>query len=268
MDGLIYLYGLIPAEEVSNQQIPSINGFDGKSVIYTLPIGKVNAVVCDLEAELYSEVSIKEQINSDMEWLQEKAFHHHEIVMMLSKMFTVVPLKFCTLFKNQRSLANAVQTNESHLVDTFASIQGNEEWNLKIYCDDQLLKEQVSRSNPTIEARRVEISHISKGKQFFEKKKLDKLIESELEEEKNRISENIHVHLSGMALKGNVKRTWSNDVTGRKDEMTWNSVYLIPAANVENFLEQIQQYEKDMKGMGWQFDATGPWPAYHFSNFS
>ena len=61
---------------------------------------------------------------------------------------------------------------------------------------------------------------------------------------------------------------WSNDVTGRKDEITWISVYLIPAADVENFLEQIQQYEKGMKGMGWQFEATGPWPAYHFSNFS
>ncbi|MEI4769834.1 GvpL/GvpF family gas vesicle protein [Psychrobacillus sp. FJAT-51614] len=268
MDSLIYLYGLIPTDEGDKQQIPSINGFDGKSGIYTLPIGKVTAIVCGLDAERYSEESIKEQINNDMEWLQEKAFHHHETVMMLSKMYTVIPLKFCTLFKNQGSLENTVQTNEAHLVDTFASIYGKEEWNLKIYCDDQLLKEQVSQSNPAIEARREEISQLSKGKQFFEKKKLDKLIESELEEEKNRISENIHVHLSGIALKGNVKRTWSNDMTGRKDDMTWNSVYLIPAADVENFLEQIQQYEKDMKGMGWQFEATGPWPAYHFSNFS
>ncbi|MFB5086578.1 GvpL/GvpF family gas vesicle protein [Psychrobacillus sp. PGGUH221] len=268
MDSLIYLYGLIPTEEAGKQQIPAINGFDGKGGIYTLPIGKATAIICDLDAEQYSEENIKEQINSDMEWLQEKAFHHHETVMMLSKMYTVIPLKFCTLFKNQGSLANAVQTKEAHLVDTFSSIHGNEEWNLKIYCDDQLLKKQVSQSNQTIEAKREEISHLSKGKQFFEKKKLDKLIESELEEEKNRISENIHVHLSEIALKGNVKRTWSNDVTGRKDEMTWNSVYLIPAANVENFLEQIQQYEKGMKGMGWQFEATGPWPAYHFSNFS
>ena len=268
MESLIYLYGLIPTEEVSKQQISSNKSFDGKGHMYTLTIGKATAVVCDLDAEQYSEESIKEQINNDMEWLQEKAFHHHETVMMLSKMYTVVPLKFCTLFKNQASLENAVQTKEAHLSDTFASIHGNEEWNLKIYCDDQLLKEQVSESNPAIEARREEISQLTKGKQFFEKKKLDKLIESELEEEKNRISENIHGHLSEIALKGNVKKTWSNDVTGRKDEMTWNSVYLIPAADVENFLGQIQQYEKDMKGMGWQFEATGPWPAYHFSNFS
>ena len=268
MESLVYLYGLIPEEEAGNQQIPDTAGFDGKGGIYALSIGKATAVVCDLDPEQYSEESIKEKINNDMEWLQEKAFHHHETVMALSKIFTVIPLKFCTLFKNKGSLEKAVQTNESHLVDTFASISGNEEWNLKIFCDDKLLKEQVSQSNPAIDAKREEISKLSKGKQFFEMKKLDKLIESELEEEKNRISENIHARLSEFALKGSVKRTWSNDVTGRKDEMTWNSVYLIPEADVEKFLEKIQQFESDMNGTGWQFEATGPWPAYHFSSFS
>jgi hypothetical protein len=268
MDGLIYLYGLTPTKEATNQSFPSLKGFDGEGVLYTIHIGKITAIVCGLNSENYSEESIKDRINDDMEWLQEKAFHHHETVLKLSKMFTIIPLKFCTIYKNQKSLENAVQSNESKMISAFNLISGNEEWNLKIYCNDQMLKKQVSQSNPTIEAKREEISQMPKGKQFFEKKKLDKLIESQLEEEKNKVSEQIHLHLREFALKGNVKRNWGNVVTGRKDNMAWNGVYLIPKSKIEIFLDKIQEYEKSMQKTGWQFEASGPWPAYHFSSFS
>ncbi|WP_368502969.1 GvpL/GvpF family gas vesicle protein [Alkalihalophilus sp. As8PL] len=268
MGDLIYLYGLVPTNEATNQSFPSFKGFDDVGDIYTIPIDDITAIVCNLNANEYSEESIKDRINNDMEWLQEKAFHHHETVMKLSKLFTIIPLKFCTLYKNQDSLKTTVHANGSKMMNTFDLLAGNEEWNLKLYCDDQLLKEQVSQNNPTIEAKRAEISELPRGKQFFEKKKIDKLIENELEEEKNRVSEAIHANLQTFVLQGNVKKNWSKDVTGKKENMTWNGVYLISKSEVESFLEQIQQYEKEMKEMGWQFEASGPWPAYHFSSFS
>ncbi|MEM1503883.1 GvpL/GvpF family gas vesicle protein [Domibacillus sp. 8LH] len=268
MDRLIYLYGLAQTEETASQPLPSLKGFDDIGDLYNVPIGKLTAIVCSLDAEEYAEESIKDRINNDMEWLQEKAFHHHEMVMKLAKMYTLIPLKFCTLYKSEDSLKMAVQSNEAKMLDTFAFITGNEEWNVKIYCEDEQLKKEVSENNPTIEAKRAEISQLPRGKQFFEKKKLDKVIASELEEEKNKVSEHIHSRLSEFAVQGNVKRTWSSEVTGRQEEMTWNGVYLISKSKVEDFLKQIQQYEKDMKEKGWQFQASGPWPAYHFSSFS
>ncbi|PZE19704.1 GvpL/GvpF family gas vesicle protein [Paenibacillus xerothermodurans] len=268
MGGLLYLYGLVPSEEVSGRSFPTLKGFDGKGDLFTIQIENITAIVCYLAAENYSEESIKERINNDMEWLQEKAFHHHETVMQLSKIFTIIPLKFCTLYHTQDSLETSVHSNESKIAESFALIDGTEEWNLKIYCDDALLKKQVSQNNDKIEAKRAEINRLPKGKQFFAKKKLDKLIETELEEEKIRVSETIHLHLKELALKGNVKSTWSNEATGRKDNMTWNGVYLVSQSKVDSFLEQIQQYDKNMREKGWQFKATGPWPAYHFSSVS
>jgi hypothetical protein len=267
MSDQIYLYGLIPTNEMTNQTFPPFRGFDGKGDIYTIAIENTTAIVCQLDSEHYSEERIKKRINHDMEWLKAKAFHHHETVMELSKMFTVIPLKFCTVFKNEDSLSKTVQLNASKMESTFAFLAGNEEWNVKIYCDDQLFKETVSNGNQLIEEKRIEISELPKGRQFFEKKKLDKLVESELEKEKNRISEKIHLHLKEFVLLGNVKGNWDKEVTGKKAKMTWNGVYLITEADVEPFLEQIQQYEKEMRELGWEFEASGPWPAYHFSSF-
>lgn len=268
MESLIYLYGLIPTNEGESATLTATKGFDGRGELYTVPIGRITAVVCDIDAEQHSEEQIKDLINNNMEWLQEKAFHHHETVKKLSEEFTVIPLKFCTIYKNEDSLKASIEENESKLFDTMESITGKEEWNLKIYSEDEQLKKNIAESHPMIEAKKAEINTLPKGKQFFEKKKIEKMVDSLVEEEKNRVSEKIHHSLLELTDKGAVKNAWSKDVTGRSENMTWNSVYLIPKEDVERFLEKIQQHQTEMQDAGWQFEPTGPWPAYHFSNLS
>lgn len=268
MEQLIYLYGLIPTSELSSEPLPPMKGFDQEGELYPIQIGQHSAVVCKLDGSEYSEEKIKERVDQDMEWLQEKAFHHHETVMQLAKSYTTIPLKFCTLYKSEESLMKTIEDHEIKLAETFSSLKGNEEWNVKIYCDDQLLHEEVAKNNPAVEARKEEIKELPRGKQFFENKKLDKVIAEEAEAEKERVGEEVHNHLLNYVLQGTVKRNWNKDVTGKKENMTWNGVYLIPKEKVETFLEQIQDYEKKMGEKGWQFIASGPWPAYHFSQFS
>jgi hypothetical protein len=267
MGDLLYLYGLIPTNEATHP-LPSVKGFDGEHEIFMLPNEDVTAIVCHLDHAAYSEETISDKINNDMEWLQEKAFHHHETVQQLAKQYTIVPLKFCTLYKNEESLRETVDKNKTKLSETFALLDGNEEWNLKIYCDDEQIKQQVSENNPVIKAKRDEISALPRGRQFFEKKKMDELINQELEAEKNRFCENIHEKLSSVSLFGSIKKTWGKDVTGRKEKMAWNSVFLLPKANVEQFLNNVEQYEGDFEEAGWKFEVSGPWPPYHFSSFS
>ncbi|WRP06539.1 GvpL/GvpF family gas vesicle protein [Rossellomorea aquimaris] len=268
MSDLLYLYGLIPTKEANKKSLPSMKGFDGEGELYTIEIGEVTAIVCDLPPNEYSEETIKDKVDNDMDWLQEKAFHHHETVLMVSKMYTIIPLKFCTLYKNEDSLKSTIEGNRNKLETTFTQLDGNEEWNVKIYCDDKLLKKQVSESNPSIEAKRKEISELPKGRQFFEKKKIDQLIDRELENEKNRLCEEVHEKLKEHSLHGNIKKNWSKDVTGRQENMAWNSVFLLPVSNVDEFVEEIKQYEEELGHAGWKIEASGPWPPYHFSSFS
>ncbi|MRX56642.1 gas vesicle protein GvpL [Bacillus idriensis] len=269
MGDLIYLYGLIPTEEEALQQLfPSLTGFDGKRKLYTILIDNVTAVVCELDSDDYSEEAIKDKIDSDMEWLQEKALHHHETVAALYKCFTIIPLKFCTIYKNEESLQQTIQSNVSQIEETLSMLQGNEEWNVKIYSDDKELKKQISENNSAIEAKKKEISELPRGRQFFEKKKIDKLTQDELENEKNRVCEQVHEKLKEHSLHAAIKKNWSKDVTGLKENMAWNSVFLLPISSVENFLKEIKRFEQELGGTGWRFEATGPWPAYHFSSFS
>ncbi|RLQ95487.1 GvpL/GvpF family gas vesicle protein [Falsibacillus albus] len=269
MDSLIYLYGLIPTKEMASvPSFPSLKGFGGKEEIFTIPMDTITAIVCTLDSNEHSEESIKENIQNDMDWLQEKAFHHHETVAAFYKYFTIIPLKFCTIYKSEESLRHTVEINKGIVEKSFSTLHGNEEWNLKIYCDDSVLKEYITNEDPVMQAKRNEINELSPGRKFFEMKKLDRLAETQLENEKNRICEEVHTVLTEFSLHAAIKKNWSKDATGRQEIMTWNSVFLLPEEGVERFLEQIQRFEKEMESRGWRLEASGPWPAYHFSSFA
>ncbi|MDY0394605.1 GvpL/GvpF family gas vesicle protein [Virgibacillus halophilus] len=51
--------------------------------------------------------------------------------------------------------------------ESFRLVKGNEEWNIKIYCDEDALKERVSGNSPHIEEKKKEMEKLPKGRQFF-----------------------------------------------------------------------------------------------------
>ncbi|MGG1576125.1 GvpL/GvpF family gas vesicle protein [Fictibacillus sp. NRS-1165] len=268
MSDLIYLYGLIPTEEEKRESVIPFKGLDEQKEAYSVQIGKITAVVCNLDSKEYSEASIEEKINNNMEWLQKKALHHHNALLNLKQKYTVIPMKFCTIYKNENSMRKTIENNQEKITDSFLHLAETEEWNLKIYCDDSLLKKYVSGRNINIASKKEEISKLPPGRQFFEKRKLDQLLDKELETEKESVCEQIHDRLKQFSLNHTVKNNWSKDVTGKKYDMSWNSVYLIAVDRVEEYLEEINSMTKEMEEYGWKFEASGPWPAYHFASMA
>lgn len=265
---MIYLYGIIPVQEAVKEVLPTLKGLDDKSQIRFLELKETVAVVCHLDGKAYTKELILDKTNHDMEWLQEKAFHHHETLLALHKRFTVIPMKFCTLFSSEDSLREAILQKEDNLLRIFVTIKENEEWNLKIYCDDERIKQHVMAQNPVVLDHQEEIGKMSPGKQFFEKRKMEKIMEQEMEKEKQAVCEQLHERLVEFSLLNQVKRNWKKEVTGRRESMSWNSVYLVSGAKVNEFHEQIRSLKEDILSEGWTLEATGPWPAYHFASLN
>ncbi|GGB35662.1 gas vesicle protein GvpL [Virgibacillus dakarensis] len=268
MAELVYLYGVIPAKELEKEAFPVVKGLDQQHKVYPLAVNNTLAVVCHLDDQDYSEESIKEKMNNDMEWLREKAFHHHEMLIALNERYNVIPMKFCTIFANEENLRETIEKNEEKLLRSFSLIDGSEEWNLKIYCDDTVLKSYISANNANIEAKKEEISQFPPGKQYFAKRKIEQMVDKELEKEKDKVCENAHAQLRQFSLHETIKKNWNKDVTGREDNMSWNSVYLVPVSHVTGFLQKINELKDTWANLGWKFEATGPWPAYHFAGLS
>lgn len=45
-----------------------------------------------------------------MEWVKDKAFHHHETLIKLRERTTIIPMKFCTIYQSENSLGDMVST--------------------------------------------------------------------------------------------------------------------------------------------------------------
>jgi hypothetical protein len=262
---LFYLYGLIPVKEAEERPLETIIGIDDKHEIYTRQLGEVLAVMCRLDAEEYSETAIEEKMN-DLDWLKTKAYHHHETLATLHESYTLVPLKFCTIYKSEENLALTIEEQEEKITRLFAELAHKEEWNLKIYCEDEKIKEEILIHSPAIKEREEEIAALSPGRQFFEKKKLKNLIDQETTEAKRKSCDIIHEQLGHHCSDSAVKKNWSQEMTGRKQDMNWNGVYLIPKEKREEFIQELQRLKESHAETGFTMEYTGPWPCYYFAN--
>ncbi|MGP4061218.1 GvpL/GvpF family gas vesicle protein [Halobacillus sp. H74] len=267
MEELYYLYGVALKEEVQPALLSEMTGIDGEHELHVWEYGKCAAIVSVVEEAEYGE-EVLEQKTQQMDWVQDKAFLHHEILMKLKDQATLVPMKFCTIFQHTSNLEAKIRPYESEWVKLLEELSGKEEWNVKIYNNPVLLKEEIAANHPSIQKKKEEIAQMSKGMQYLQQKKLDQLIDEQVTQEQQSFSKRLHDDWKDLCKDDVVKKVWNKSVTGKDEEMCWNSAYLIEKEKVEPFLEQVTAANEEGEAGGWKIEVTGPWPAYHFSSLS
>ncbi|SFE41456.1 GvpL/GvpF family gas vesicle protein [Alteribacillus iranensis] len=265
---LTYLYAFIPTDEYEKNPFPERKGMDPEYTIKCLPFDTITAVTCPVSHQEFSEEVLQKKVDN-MQWLQEKAFHHHEMMNTLHAEYTVIPLKFATIYEKTDSLEQVIEEKKEHIHSIFHEISNQEEWNIKIYTVKDEFTQRIETYHPDIEQKKQEIEGLSRGKQFFEKKKLKELILMKAEEEIDEYCERIHEQLMKWSTDHEIKKNWERKLTGRTDDMCWNGAYLLPKEKVKSTLSYIEEERERArkKVFPFTFEVTGPWPAYHFSNF-
>ncbi|WP_183041125.1 GvpL/GvpF family gas vesicle protein [Salipaludibacillus neizhouensis] len=266
---LIYVYAFLPAQEASSEKITGIKGIDPNNEVKFHTRTELTAVICKVPATDFAEENFKQNVEN-IKWLQQRASHHHELMNTLHDKFTILPLKFGTIYENEERLEQMMSEYYEQMKTILEEVQDKEEWNLKIYSDPQVFSKKVLEENREIEAKKKEISELSKGKQFFARKKLDQFITDQIKAETEKKCKEVHDKILKFSQNAEVKKNWEQKVTGRDDEMSWNCVYLMETGeNVEAFTRLVEEYQKHSveENEGLLFESTGPWPAYHFANF-
>ncbi|MCP3026945.1 GvpL/GvpF family gas vesicle protein [Halobacillus sp. A5] len=263
----VYLYGVIPTPEDGDNPFSSHKGIDNEHELQMKNYGDISAVFCHVEEEEYGEEVLQEKTNQ-MDWVQEKAFHHHEILMNIRERTALIPMKFCTIYQSEANLDDMVHNHQDQMKALIERLDGKEEWNLKVYCDRDQLSKNVADHNLNIKEKKDEIAQMSKGRQYLESRKLDQYVQQEVEREQDAFGSALHEQLTAYSVEDTVKKNWNRDVTGKDEEMCWNSAYLVPLERVEDFLEIITNENEKHKSSGWILEATGPWPAYHFAKLT
>ncbi|SDO17288.1 GvpL/GvpF family gas vesicle protein [Halobacillus aidingensis] len=267
MERLLYLYGITLKEEAASQSISDLKGIDGKAGLEVLDYGWCSAIVSPVDEGEFGEEAL-ETNTQQMEWVQEKAYLHHEILMSLKNALTLIPMKFCTIFQHEESLKKKMDAHEKEWMTLLEKLKGKEEWNIKVFNHSDLLKEQVADHHPEIQKKKEEISQMSKGMQYLQRKKLDQSIEQQVLQEQQKYVRQLHSEWEALCEDTAEKKVWNKNVTGKDADMCWNGAYLIEVDKVETFLKNITNANEQGEKAGWVIEVTGPWPPYHFSSLS
>lgn len=265
MSQFFYVYGFLQSENKS--ELPYIIGMDKKSSVQFHKQDGIYAAYCPVSSDEFSEEQMQKNVE-DIDWLKERAFHHHEVLDGLTRSAVLIPLSFGTVYYSMESLKQAMKDNAEEIKQLSDSLSGKEEWSLKIYVDRALFDKSFTQDERNIQKHREEIEKLPRGKQFFALKKLDSSLQQKAEEEIDLLCQSLHEKLLPHTYDHQQKKVWERKLSGRKDEMVWNCVYLFqkPSA-VEKGVIIIDKFQKKVEKEyeGLSVEATGPWPFYHFA---
>jgi hypothetical protein len=259
----LYVYGFTYLEEWKKTQLPSLTGIDERPLVM-LPFEDIVAITTSVSSEKFSQ----EHLDANMkktEWLKAKAFHHHECISSLYPHVTILPIPFGTIYKSGKNLRNLICSQKQLFLKRLASIKGKQEWNVKLYCDQEKSLSFTLHNNPAILELKEKLKTMPAGRQFLFKKKLEQLLVTQSESLQSQWWNEIHEQLYPFVSESHLRQNWSREVTERKDDMIANCDYLIPQDKVESFIDHIKELEDKYKEFGCFLQISGPWPPYHFS---
>lgn len=266
---LIYLYGFIPTKEYESKPALAATGIDSDYHLDFHVSGDITVAACVVKEAEFNEEALKDKVE-DMKWLQEKAVHHHQIVSGLHENYTMIPLKFGTIYKNEDSLEQTIAAYGDNINQVFKDLSGREEWSLKIYVDKGKFEKNITIDDEEIAKQKQEMEALPRGKQFFAKKKIDKVVKERMDTEIDHFCQELHKKVEDYSINSETKKNWEKKLTERTDDMCWNGAYLIPADDVEKVQQLVDEKRKEseQKELGFVFEMSGPWPPYHFANFA
>ncbi|MDX6154529.1 GvpL/GvpF family gas vesicle protein [Marinococcus sp. PL1-022] len=263
---LLYVYAFVPTEEYQQAPMDPVEGMEAGNNIDFFVQEEITTVVCLVPEAEFAEQQLQKNVEN-MKWLQAKAFHHHEIMKQLHDRYTTIPLTFGTIFEQNANLTEMIKDHKEDILSKFSSLAGKEEWNVKVYADQQLFIETVVQESEEIQAKEAEIESLPAGKRFFENKKMKQFIEGKADDYIEQHCTSLHEELKTRSEGTEIKKNWERKVTDREKDMAWNAAYLIDANDREAFIQFIEdrQDKEEAAGTGLDLECTGPWPSFHFS---
>jgi hypothetical protein len=253
---LIYVYCLLNTEPVLHETMELRN-------LKPIVIGDFNVIVKYVSSQEFSEENFKRNL-SDIEWLENNAREHVEVITTLMDQNTAIPFKFGTIFNSEDSLRRFITDYSDSLFENFHHIEGREEWSVKIYCDRKSLSQQIDELSEETASLEKQIMASSPGKAFLLRRKKSELVENEMDRICKSYGQNYYDEFRKLSVSTNLNNLLPKEFTGREDTMILNAAFLVNKTKVNDFRNTVDTLRKKDGNSGFFIETTGPWPPFSF----
>jgi len=249
-----YVYGIAEYNDYTNLGEIGIN----KARVYTISYDDYCAIVHDCPEEPYQ--------SSDEEIVKHWIMEHQRVLDLAQEKFTtVIPLGFDNILKcrnetesPEMAVQNWLKEDLPSIAEIIEKIRGKDEYVIRIYGDLSNMTKAVLQQSVDIKQMQEEINSKPSGMAYIHKKKLEKLIKTELETLANTWFQDFYAQIEAHAEETIIDK---NKKTPKEKIMIISVSCLVERDKINGLgevLEEINNRE------GFSIHFSGPWPPYSF----
>ncbi len=242
-------------------KLDEIEGVDSGTGCFLVRGEEISAVVSLVQEEEFGETALESRFK-DMEWIGRKARLHEKVIDQVMAAGPVIPLRFCTIFRSSDRVKDFLNKNSQVMLTVLGELAEVQEWGVKLYCRKDQLSKKVR------EGKNIQEFDLTQGTGYLKYKRLEKQCSEEMEQILDNCSREIYESLQKVSMRWVVKEPFSKEITGRQEDMIMNVIFLVPTNRVGNFCHIVEEFEEKFKEFDIIVDASGPWPPYHFVEFT
>ncbi|MFK8906650.1 GvpL/GvpF family gas vesicle protein [Streptomyces sp. YS-3] len=217
-------------------------------------------VVSPVPRRDFDESALKDHFE-DLEWLENVARAHHEVVQAVAGRETVLPLRMATVYRDDARARLALSEQRSAFARRLAELKDRTEYGIKVYL--------TPSTPPTADAPPGSADGpgpTTPGKAYLQRRKAQHHARETVYQQAQQACEAIEAIAAGYTPHRIRHAPQSGALTGPGEERRENVVndaYLVPDGEATRFRAEIEQAARDFPHI--RVEVTGPWAPYSFA---
>ncbi|MEI7897603.1 MAG: GvpL/GvpF family gas vesicle protein [bacterium] len=255
---LIYAFGI-------SNDLPQLGRKPGFAGLETISAGGFHAIVKMVSDSEFSEENLKKNL-ADLRWLDLNARLHVTILSLLMEDYTVIPFNFGTIYHSAETLTKFIGDYSDSLTRNLEFIGKKEEWAIKIYSNQAVLKEHIDNLSPEAADLEKQIMSSSPGKAFLLSRKKIELIDNEIDRLCKKYGQECYNEFKSLSASTGLNNLVPKEFSGRNENMILNACFLVAKDRAIEFVAAVDRLTNKYSNFGFVVEATGPWPPFSFIN--
>jgi len=258
-----YVYAIVGGNGIGPIEGLPEQGIDPACPVYAPSYRHLHAIVSKVSLQEFGQKELEANLN-DIRWVEAKVRAHQAVLESVSASHTLIPMRFCTIYRTERRVQEMMAQHYDDLVAALSRLAGKREWGVKAWCDRKVLAQRVEEVSDRVQKLKVEMAQRSSGAAYFVKKRLEETFAEEMERVSDECTQYSHDRLAAHAEEAVINPLQSSEFTGRNEPMLLNGAYLVAEEQLVVFRAELTGLEEEYGHLGFTYRLTGPWPPYNF----
>ena len=232
----VYAYGVIDSNEKIDEAMKGLND----APLFNIPYRDIGIVVSDLNTQIQKED-------------KKSVLKHEEVVEKLMDKFTVLPMRYLTLFSGKEQVLLMTKDYYDDFIENLDRLREKIEFGVKTIWPGDLIRERITTAHR--KSDNLPLVASSSGKSFMKEKFENYKIDKEFEEEADRCIAIVDGFFNRFIAEKRLEKL-------KTDNLLLSASYLVDKEKRDDFKKAFEE----LRGSGGdlKYLLSGPWPPYNF----